>query len=516
MRRTPLMVLTVLALVVSACGEQATSPSSDTGGSEPAGSEPAGNGASGEVTIALPEEPTNLEPAKWEIDVVRVVKNVVEPLIDRAPTGELVPKLATDWEQVDDVTWRFTLREGVTYHNGEPFNAEAAAFGINRALDPAKEFSVAPVVVPMTASAVDEFTLEVTTEEPEAALPNLMYYLLLPEPGATGEEADLREPVGTGPYQVSAFEAGERIVLDAYAGYWGEAPSIATAEFVWRPDSVVRASMVEAGEADIAVEISSGDADESTIKSVVIPETPLYRLDPPCAALNDIRIWEAVDHAIDRQLLVDSLYEGFATPASHIITPDVAGYNEGIEVSEFDPELARSLVEEAAADGVPVDTEVTLMARPGFFPQSEELNEAVSNMLNEIGMNTTTLSLEANAWLEANVLKPVPPDRCMMVQSSHGNEVGDAVTTLRTFYLTTGTFFCCDETIDQMISDAATLTGDERYSAFQEVFEAAAGNFVEAPIPLFHLEALYSVSPELQWEPRFDRVIHVATMDLGG
>ena len=163
-----------LALIMAACGSTAVSdsPGPDEGSSQPSAGD--GNGLS-TVTVVLPEEPTDLEPGNYGLDVTRVARNVLEALVNRDPvTGQVVPELATSWERTDDLTWRFELQEGVTYHNGEPFNAEAAAFGINRAVDPALELLVAQVLVPMEATAVDEFTLEVTTEEPQPVLPNLL------------------------------------------------------------------------------------------------------------------------------------------------------------------------------------------------------------------------------------------------------------------------------------------------------------------------------------------------------
>jgi peptide/nickel transport system substrate-binding protein len=508
------LALAVMGLISTACGAATVSESEEPNDSS-APVESDGESSDAAVTVVLPEEPTDLEPGNYGLDVTRVARNVLEALVNRDPTtGEIVPELATAWERVDDLTWQFTLREDVTFHNGEPFNAGAAAFGVNRAVDPALELLVAQVLVPMQATAISEYTLEIVTEEPQPILPNLLYYVLLPEPTATADQVGIRDPIGTGPYELTEFAGGERIVLTRFDGYWGDAPDVQTAEFVWRDDATVRLGMVEAGEAVIAASISPEGADPALVKSVVIPETPFYRPESACPAMADVRVRQAIDAAIDRQTIVDQLYAGYAEPAGQIITSDVTGFNEDLAATEFDPDRARALLEEAAADGVPIDTELTLIARPGFFANSIEVNEVVSAMLNDVGLVTRVESMEANAWLDAILLKPIPDDRCALIQSSLGNEVGDAAPTIRIFYTTEGPpSACCNAEIDAMAADAANLEGEERDAAFEEIILTATEEEV-SPIPLFHLQALYAVSDEVSWEPRFDQIISVKDIQL--
>ncbi len=142
------------------------------------GSQPAGK-----IVISMSVEPDTLENWKaYSTDGHPILRNVQEALLNRDPkTNELVGELATSWEQTDERTWRFKLREGVTFHNGDPFNAEVAAFGINYTWSPENEFEIYQFIGPdITATAVDEYTVDVATVEPDPILPSRLYFSPIP------------------------------------------------------------------------------------------------------------------------------------------------------------------------------------------------------------------------------------------------------------------------------------------------------------------------------------------------
>ncbi len=469
------------------------------------------------VTIVLPEEPHNLEPGYVGLDVLRVNANIVEALVTRDPiTGEVVPELATSWERIDEHTWLFKLRENVTFHNGEPFNAEAAAFAINRVVDPELNFHVRSALVAMEARAVDDYTLEIVTEEPEPILLKHLYWARIPAPEATRNSPDkeLRSPVGTGPYMLDSWDGGIRLVLQANPEYWGGAPEIETVEFVWRAESSVRTAMVQTEEADIAVAIAPQDTGKTKVLDVTIPETTFLRMDVPSTPLNDIRIRRAINYAIDKEGLAASIFGGYAEAAGQLITPDVTGYNPDLEPWPYDPEEARQLIQEAKTDGVPIDQEITLFGRIGIYPNAIETMEAISSMLNEVGLNTTVQMLEINAWVDVTLANPVPEDRHGIIQSSHGNETGDAVFTVEGYYTTDGPQSPnSDPRVDELNDVAQTLEGEARDEAYQEILKYVRQNIV-SNVPLVHLRVLYAVTDDLIWNPRPDNLILVKDMSL--
>ena len=212
-----------------------------------------------EVTVVLSEEPDIIDPChSSRSNIGRVVKqNVTETLTEIDPKdGSITPRLATAWEQVDDTTWRFTLREGVTFHDGEAFNAEAAAASINRTLDESIDCEIRTKFfggMQVTPKAVDDYTLEVTTDVPVPILPTMMGTMTITSPNTVVGELT-RDPIGTGPFRFASWDVGEQITLERFEDYWDDAPDVEKATYVWRTESAVRAAMVATGEADMTLE----------------------------------------------------------------------------------------------------------------------------------------------------------------------------------------------------------------------------------------------------------------------
>lgn len=476
------------------------------------------SGGSGSIVIALPQAPAMLEPAQDGTIEFKITRNVVEGLVNRDPvTGDIVPELAKSWEQTAPNTWRFTLQDGVTYSNGEPFNAEAAAYGINRATDKVKNLHVAGTVTPMTAKAIDDLTLEVSTEDPSPVLPRDLYYVLLPAPEATGDRVNINDPIGTGPYVLGSFDPSQEAVLERNPNYWGGAADIASVKYVWRQESSVLRAMVDQGEADIAVGIAPQDASGDNISSVVIPETPYLRFDMNCPALADIRVRQAINYAIDRSGLSASIFGGFATPASQLITSDVTGYNDSLQPTSFDVAKAKALIAAAAADGVPVDTELNIIGRLNIYANSTEAMEAVQSMLTEAGLKVKLTMLETAPWAEyllRDPEKPAPDDRCAIVQSSHGNEAGDAGSTVRNAYRSDGLVSTLAlPHVDDLEAAARVTQGDARQTAYADIFKYLADDVVP-DAPIVHIKQIYALADRIDWKPRPDGLILVKDIKL--
>lgn len=477
-----------------AAGEDTTSGGTgDSGGSN---SEP--------IRIVLPEEPPTLDACDTPtFSVGRILAgNITESLVDRDPqSGELVPVLAESWEKVSPTEWEFSLRQDVAFHNGTPFNAEAAAKAITRALTPDLDCFIAENIfgdVEVSAEAVDEFTLSVTTDEVDPILPLRMAFMDIPAPETADGKS--REPIGTGPYEFVAWDAGQSISVQRSSDYWGDEAAIVNAEYVWREESTVRASMVEAGEADLAVTVAPQDAGAEGTVIFPIPETIFFRFDTFTPPLDDIRVRRAINMAFDREGFVEGFMGGFGEPASQIILSNVTGFSENIPVVPNEPDAARSLIEEAASDGVPVDTEITIFGRFGLYPNATEAAEGLQGTLADIGLNAKVQMLETNAWLE-QLLKPIPEGRVAIVQSIHGNNAGDAAFTVYSKFHSEGAESTLDDPkVDELIDTAFALSGTERDAKFQELFEYLHEEVVPV-IPVAYAQGILALSPRLAYEP---------------
>jgi peptide/nickel transport system substrate-binding protein len=480
----------------------------------------------GQIVISLSAEPSTLENWNaYSLDGHPVLRNIFEALLNRDPaTNELVGELATAWEWTDDRTLRFTLREGVTFHDGSPFNAQVAADGLNYTWSAENAFDIVQFMGPqISAAVVDEMTIDVSTEEPDPILPARLYFSPLPNMVQVEERPDSlpNEPNGTGPYQFVEWVRGDHINLSAYPEWWGNGDpeaafgkqSIKDVQYVWRPESTVRAAQVTAGEAQIARFLAPEDCETTPVclESLSV-ETIFLRLDTMHPVMGDIRVREAIGLAVDRESLSEQIFGG-GEVATQLVGPSAVGYNEEITALPFDMERAKQLVQEAAADGVPTDMEITVAVRQGAYPRNEELGEYVANQLNEIGLNAKTEVIEHAAYQEQYVMPydEVPTDRGWIGTLGHGNEMMDVSQTFSGYYRCDGgvsTF--CDPEIDKMTAESAVITGDERDAALA----ATTAAFMEQipVIPIVHLPFFYGVAANLNWKPRLDAFMLVKEM----
>lgn len=500
-------------------------PTATTGGSAPTATT-GGSGAAGEgkIVISLAAEPATLETWNaYSTDGYPVIRNVCEALLNRNPeTNELVGELATGWEQIDDTTWHFSLREGATFHNGEALTGDVAAYGINWTWSPDNAFDIIQTMGPqITAEGVDETTVAVMTAEPDPILPNRLYFAPLPSMQQIEEDIDSMRtaPIGTGPYMNVEWAAGEYIRAVANPDWWGNgaddaygAISIAEVEWVFRTESSVRAAQVQTGEAQLARFLAPEDM-ETVPVGLESPsvETVFLRFDTNHPAMSDIRVREAIAHAVDKDTLAEQIFGG-GTPATQLVGPSAFGYNPDIPQPGYDMEAAVALLEEAGADGVEVDAPVVITVRRGNYNRNEELGEYVTNQLNEIGMTASMEVIEVEAYQEQYVinLADVPPDRGWITTLPHGNEMMDLGQSFGYYTCDGAVSTFCDPALDEMIAEVEPLVGEERQAGLAEVTDVYMAAY---PIlPIVHMPLFWGLAENLNWAPRLDGFILVKEM----
>jgi peptide/nickel transport system substrate-binding protein len=225
------------------------------------------------------------------------------------------------------------------------------------------------------------------------------------------------------------------------------------------------------------------------------------RLDGTQAPLDDLRVRKAVGLALDRHAIVDVLFDGNALPAAQLIPTGVVGYNDELEPLRADPSAARELVAEARDDGVPVDRQITLVARNGQFPRVAETAEAMQYQLGQIGLNVKILMLDTAAQLSYQ-LRPFPKDvGPIAALVMHGNQAGDAAFTTSQYLVSDGpqSYFGTPE-LDEEIAAANELSGQARQDAFADIF-AHQNEDVAQYAFLAHMRGLMGISPEVHYEP---------------
>lgn len=459
-----------------------------------------------DVTIVLSEELELVEPCMAsQSNIGRVVlQNVSETLAELNPAnGQLTPRLALSWEDLGGGKWRYNLRDGVKFSDGTSFTAADVKHSLERTLseDLACELKARYFGgMDLTADVIDDTTIEFTAEPAQPVLPLLLAALTI-VPEETPIEFT-REPIGTGPYVLSEWNVGQNIILDRRDDYWGDQPEVTKATYVFRSDAAVRAAMVEAGEADIVPQISEELANNpKTDFAYPNSETTYLRLDQGVGSLGDIRIRKALNMAIDRDAFLGTLLPEGAIVATHMVPPSTLGWNPDLKPWPFDLDQAKALVEDARADGVDVGAEITLIGRTGNFPHATEINEALTQMFNDAGLNVKLEMHEVAEWIDF-YSKPFAEDRgARMVMAQHDNSRGDPVFSMQWKYSCDGgqSGQCVPE-LDDMMAKAAAATGDERAALWSPVFAKVHEELV-TDVFLFHMVGFSRVSERVNYTP---------------
>ncbi|MGI9490524.1 MAG: ABC transporter substrate-binding protein [Geminicoccaceae bacterium] len=361
--------------------------------------------------------------------------NIYGRLIHRLPDLSLEPDLATEWERVDDVTWRFKLRKGVTFHNGSPFNADDVVFSFERQSQDASEMSFALASIE-SVNKVEDYTIEIVTNGPDPILLlNLPHFYILDQEFIKENNAfEVEKGAGkinfantnancTGPFKVVEWVQDNKVVLEPFEGWWNQenrVDNVTRAEFTPIANDATRVAALLSGEIDLMYPVPLQDVDrlngDENVEVLQGPELRTiflgfdqYRdelLDMPGSGKNpfkDVKVRKAFAHAIDTAAIQRVVMRGASTPTGLMVAPGINGFQEDMNTPyAYDPEQAKALLAEAGyADGFPV----TLDCPNDRYVNDEAICTAVIPMLQRAGidvsLNAQTKSLHFNKIGEA-------------------------------------------------------------------------------------------------------------------
>lgn len=439
----------------------------------------------------------------------------------RNESGEIVSDLAESWENIDEKTWSFKLKEGVKFHNGDELTAEDVKYTLERVAkdDTLLEYGNYKQIDRVEVKGDYEF--DIITENPEPVLLNRLSRLgsgILPKKYIESEGWDvfLEAPVGTGPYKLKEWKKDDRLIMEAFDDYFGEAPKWEEVVFRSIPEDSTRVAELLTGGVDIAVNIPPTDLErvEST-DGVSIATSPSQRVallalrtkgDGPTA---DPRVREAIDLAIDKQLIVDSLLDGFGKVTRTRVTPGNTGANEDLYgTSLYDPDKAKELLAEAGyADGVTIK----LSSPSGRYLKDKESSELIANMLAEVGIKVELEFLEWSAFSTKYNEKTF--DDVFLI--AYGNSMFDGSQALQrlTFEHAAGeTDYDNPEANELILKADSNMNMEERVKQYQEAQALIAED--RPHIYLWQLESIYGVNDRINFEPRLNEMFYVDEITL--
>ncbi|WP_040225354.1 glutathione ABC transporter substrate-binding protein [Bhargavaea cecembensis] len=371
----------------------------------------------GDLVLAVLSDASSLDPhGSNDVPSSVVQDNIFETLVTRNDDNEIEPGLATEWNAIDDTTWEFKLQEGVKFHDGEDFNAEAVKKSFERVLDE-KVASPRYFLFEMVNSVdvIDDYTVQFKTDYPFAPLLAHLSHnggsIISPksidedyaamedgkEPGSVISE----HPVGTGFFKFDSWSPGSEIKLVKNDDYWNGTAKVDSVAFKVVPESATRVAELETGNAHIIDPVQPNevarinDSGNATVDQTPSSSLSYIGFNTEKAPFDDVRVRQAISMVVNKDEMIEGVYEGFGVPAKGPLAPGIFGYDEDLKAIEQNPEEAKKLLEEAGyGDGF----STTIWTNDN--PQRVDMAVLLQQKLKDLNIDVKIEQMEFGTYLE--------------------------------------------------------------------------------------------------------------------
>lgn len=439
-------------------------------------------------------------------DIVEAVSSLVsrqiyETLFEVTPEGAIEPLLVADYQVSDDgLLWTLSLREGIRFHDGSLFDAEAVKFNLERFINPDNGFAFAFLLNRIeSVEVVDDLTVDVRLSGPFAPflahLSHISTAIVSPTAVMEHGEEFYRNPVGTGPFRFDNWTVGQQLEVVRFEDYWGEASPMERMRFIPAPENTTRMALLESGEAHVAVSVPPQDIMRlSAHPDITVDQTAGTRIvyiyfNPNIAPFGDVRVRQAINFAVDKEAIVEFVLGGAGVVADAPFSPGLFGYSPQTPYP-FDPERALALLEEA---GYPEGFSTSLFCPSGRYLQDIQTCEAIQSQLAEVGIEVSIETFEWAAYLQRTGL-PLEDNDIPMAMYGWATGTGDADYALFPLLhssqhvpMGSNRSFYSNPEVDQLLADARTIANQELREPMYH--QAVALLWEDAPWLFLHLQA---------------------------
>ena len=437
-----LSVLVIFAMLLAACPAPApAAPAAEAPAAEapaaaateaPAAEAPAESG--GTFIVGRGGDSVSLDNGTvTDGESARVINEIIEPLIRLEGTStKPIPWLAESWETEDGQTWIFHLRQGVKFHDGTDFNAEAVAWNIDRWKNPDNEYrfgrpfeyydiEFGTELGIEEANVIDDHTIEIKLASPTGVMLTKLsqgFVFGIQSPTAIMEQGDkygtpAGTSVGTGPFKFVEWVPDDRIVLEKNEDWWGDGPKLDKVIFRSIPDNSARFAELQAGtihQADLAQTDLPMAMEDSNLTLYTLPamSTGYIAFQQCTEPFDKLEVRQAIAHAVNWAALIPAFYGDFGQAAGSFQPPAIMGSNPDIAPFEYNPEKAKELL---AAAGLPDGFETDFWYIPvirGYFPDSKAIGEAIAADLAKVGIKVSLQTEDWGAYLDDRNLGKFP------------------------------------------------------------------------------------------------------------
>jgi len=467
--------------------------------------------------IAIGVDPDTLDPAQSTTTTVdNVMDYMAETLVGIDEEGALVPQLATSWSSSEDgLALDIELRQGVEFHDGTPFTADAVVWTFERLLDPdVRVPRRGPLTVIESVEATGEHAVRLNLANPAPYLMGALSQTtnaILP-PSVVDVEGNSYENVtrivGTGPYTFVGRDLGERITVDRFDGYWGEIPYYERVIFQIVPEATTRESLLLAGQADLIILPPASDipALEANPRTEVVlgpsDRTIFIVINTTDPVLQDKRVRQALNYAVDKEAIVQGILFGAADVMDAPMAESLFGYAP-IGAYPYDPERARELLAEAGVE--PGELSLDFMSPTGRYVQDFPASQAIANFLRDVGIEAQVRTMDWPSYV-GTMLQPPESNDTQLHLLGWAPSYLDAAQQMEQFDSSQhppgglATSFYLNEEVDRLIDEAGQEIDETRRAQLYE--EASELIWDDAPwiflwvqrFPMVHASDVTNIS----------------------
>ncbi|HYH11039.1 MAG TPA: ABC transporter substrate-binding protein [Thermomicrobiales bacterium] len=462
-----------------------------------------------ELIIGVQGLPATLDPAQELSNVgSRVNWTPYDTLIRRDfLNGDIhVPHIATSWTRPSDTVLDITLRDDVTFHNGDPFTADDVVFTFERLFNAADDSGLVEAATYFSTfdsiEQTGDYSVRITTKAPDPVLINRLASWggwLVPRKHieSVGQEEFERTGMGTGPFRYTSFVPDNEIVLERYDGYWGDLPPVKKITFRVIPEVAARVTALINEEVDLITNVppdqveTISSQDNVEVRDVVLSNIHVLVYNTNKPGLTDKRLRQALNLGIDRQLLIDSIWNGTARAKHGHQFPEYGPlFNADRPLTPYDPDRAKQLVEESDYNG----EEIPYQTAAGYYTNAEQAAQAIVPMWQEIGINAVVEISESGAsgderWVGncSNSSILADPEGCLVRAWGPGSN-------------TQAQYWQAPDEFNELAEQArTTLDTQVRYDCYQRMLDIWED---EAPgTVLYDPAEFYGVNKSVNWTP---------------
>lgn len=465
------------------------------------------------LAIAVSSTINSLDPAQSQVvqTDLSAISQLYSALVVRGPDMKLKGDLAESWQAVDDHTWSFKLKPGVTFPDGEPLDAEAVKWNIERVQSPETKARNKLWFDPIEKiEVVSPTEIRLVTSKPYPALADQLSMFFLLPPKWAKDHNPVNEALGSGPYDLVSFTPGDRLVLKAKANYFGEKPAYDDVTVRMIPEAATRMAAIEAKEIDLAFDIPVADLERLNavdgvaagwIDSSRMMVLKINTLKAPLDKQAAVR--QALNYAIDKEAIAKAIYAGASTvSACQLLSPQYFGFNPDLKPYAYDPAKAKKLLAEA---GVSTPLDIELEVPLGRYLAASDIGQIIAAQLSEIGVNAKIHEMEFGAWAK----KYSGGDLGNMALTGQAWPTLDADGLLSLYHSSNPTSYFKNAAFDAAL-DAGRSTTDPK-ARLEQYKTATKIMCEEAPaVFLFSQPLTYAHSARVNWKARGDDWVRAA------